>query len=396
MMAGAIGFLMLLDFTSVTLASNGYDEDQGRGNGYGSWHSFCDRGGRWDRFGFCKERKNEKPPLVYLFATKYAIRVGKSTTLYWDAKRADSCSLSGGGLSGTRAVKAEEAVSPTITTEYTITCLNEFGSYVDSATITVKGNIPNEPPSPPPAPTLSFNAVSTEVVIGNTTELSWSSTNANACEASNGWIGNKSISGNELVTINATTTYALLCGNGLASTSQSVTVNAHPVQVQPPPTGHVVISEVFYLGASANEWVELFNGTGSNLLMEGWTISDAISSDLVSTTTIPSGNFAVIVGSTVDIGTLPIPSGTVIITLSNSTIGSGLNDSVGGDSVILRNGSNVIVDQMSYGSSASSTLIFDPNLSGVAAGHSLRRIDPDVDTDTAADWEDASVPSPGE
>lgn len=87
-------------------------------------------------------------------------------------------------------------------------------------------------PTPPPAPTLDLTATPNTVQVGENSTLSWSSTNATLCVASDGWLGQKNLSGNEIVTVSATTTYSLTCGNIAATTTKSVTINATPI---PPP-----------------------------------------------------------------------------------------------------------------------------------------------------------------
>ncbi|MEL1231699.1 MAG: glycoside hydrolase, partial [Candidatus Neomarinimicrobiota bacterium] len=62
------------------------------------------------------------------------------------------------------------------------------------------GDEPYTPPSVP-NPTASISADPTTVYIGNSTTLTWSSTNATSCAASGAWEGTKSTSGSEDITI---------------------------------------------------------------------------------------------------------------------------------------------------------------------------------------------------
>ncbi len=92
------------------------------------------------------------------------------------------------------------------------------------------------PPSPTPAPTVSLSANPTSVTSGNSSTLTWSSTNATSCTASNGWSGTKSTSGTQSVTPTANTTYTLTCtgSGGNSNTSTSVTVaSAPPITAAP-------------------------------------------------------------------------------------------------------------------------------------------------------------------
>ena len=79
-----------------------------------------------------------------------------------------------------------------------------------------------------PAPTLTFTANPTALPVGGgQTYLTWSTTNATSCVASNGWSGSRPTSGNNVsMTISGTTTFTLQCwnSNNSASVTQSATV----------------------------------------------------------------------------------------------------------------------------------------------------------------------------
>jgi hypothetical protein len=76
------------------------------------------------------------------------------------------------------------------------------------------------------APTVSLSASPNPIVAGQTTTLTWNSTNTSSCTASNGWSGTKSTSGSTVSpALNQTTTYAITCTGTGGSASDSVTVN---------------------------------------------------------------------------------------------------------------------------------------------------------------------------
>jgi hypothetical protein len=64
-----------------------------------------------------------------------------------------------------------------------------------------------------------------------------------------------------------------------------------------------------------------------------------------------------------------------------------------GDEVLALDGSDELVDALSWGSSA---WAFNPPAPQVAVGHSLERYPPGVDTGSAADWIEQSNPNPGQ
>ena len=78
-----------------------------------------------------------------------------------------------------------------------------------------------------PAPTVQLQAEPSEVASGGTTTLTWSSTNADSCQASGGWSGTKLVSGSEATgPVTMTTTFTLQCTGhgGTASASATVTL----------------------------------------------------------------------------------------------------------------------------------------------------------------------------
>ena len=86
-----------------------------------------------------------------------------------------------------------------------------------------------------PAPTVTFSAAPVSITTGQSSILTWSSTNSSSCTASGGWSGTKAISGTQSVTPTANTTYLLTCtGAGGTSSAQSVTVSVSSIPNPPP------------------------------------------------------------------------------------------------------------------------------------------------------------------
>ncbi len=84
-----------------------------------------------------------------------------------------------------------------------------------------------------PAPTVTLTANPTSITQGQSSTLTWSSTNATSCTASGGWTGTKTTSGTQAVSPTANTTYTLTCTGAGGSANQSVTVG---VSANPAPT----------------------------------------------------------------------------------------------------------------------------------------------------------------
>lgn len=155
----------------------------------------------------------------------------------------------------------------------------------------------------------------------------------------------------------------------------------------------LLISEVLYdaLGTEPDEeWIELYNNASAPIELTDWTISDNLSTDVISpTVTIPVGGCIVIAASEDFYMSYPDFTGAIVF-VADGRIGNGLGNT--GDRLMLKDDEGTVIDQMSYGTD---TTAFDPACLDVAAGHSLERSPVNVDTDTAADWIDQESPNPG-
>jgi hypothetical protein len=82
----------------------------------------------------------------------------------------------------------------------------------------------------PPAPVVTFTASSTRVRQGETTTLTWSTTGATACVASDGWSGSRGTSGTfTTAALNAGTRFTLTCSGPGGSSASSLDIEVRPV-----------------------------------------------------------------------------------------------------------------------------------------------------------------------
>lgn len=111
------------------------------------------------------------------------------------------------------------------------TCSGQVG--VQTAPGSTLGNVYCTPVAPPPPPTVSIAANPTTINPGQSSTLTWSSTNATVCAATGAWLGSEPSSGTQSVSPAASATYTLACSNldGSAQASATVTVT----NVTPPP-----------------------------------------------------------------------------------------------------------------------------------------------------------------
>lgn len=154
-------------------------------------------------------------PVLTFTASPTPINPGTSSTLSWNVAGASSCTASG-AWSGAKSFangSYSEAVTPSVTSTYTLSCTGPGGSTVRSATVVVN----------PPVVTLS--ASPTLIGPGNSSTLSWTATGASSCTASGGWSGSKTnTGGSESVSPGITSSYSISCTGPSGTTPASATV----------------------------------------------------------------------------------------------------------------------------------------------------------------------------
>jgi len=161
-------------------------------------------------------------PTLTFSANPTSVNSGGSSTLTWNSTNATGCTASN-GWSGARAASGSQQINGiTATTTYTLQCTGSGGNITRSATVTVSG-------TPTPAPTVDLNVSPTNIAVGASSTLSWTSTNATSCTASGGWTGSKQMQGSESTgALNNSATYTLTCTGAGGSGSDSATVTVVP------------------------------------------------------------------------------------------------------------------------------------------------------------------------
>ena len=161
-------------------------------------------------------------------ASPVVVTAGKSTTLSWSSTNATGCLLDIGEASNLMvATSGSYAHVPLNTITYVLKCTGGADSVIKTVTVSVEGK------KDILAPTITFSSSPASIRSGSSSTLSWSTSNAKSCVASDGWTGTKSISGGtQLVSPVANTTYTLTCsGAEGVSVSKTVTVNVENVAV---------------------------------------------------------------------------------------------------------------------------------------------------------------------
>ena len=134
-------------------------------------------------------------PAVTISANPAKVKVGETSTLYWDASNCTSCRASGGHWQGAKTCTGDEEVGPFYEPgkyRFYLTCEGPGGSVTASTKIEVEEEVP--------APTVSLTADSTVVEVGEAVTLYWHASNCTSCRASGShWQGAKTCTGDEEV-----------------------------------------------------------------------------------------------------------------------------------------------------------------------------------------------------
>ena len=169
------------------------------------------------------------PAVDSFTANPTTITEGDSTTLSWQTTNATSVTVKDGNgatvYSGS-SVDGSTSVSPTSTTTYTLTAIGDGGTATASVTVTVNA-------APTPAPTVdSFTANPTTITEGDSTTLSWQTTNATSVTVKDGngatVYSGSSVDGSTSVSPTSTTTYTLTATGDGGTATASVTVTVNP------------------------------------------------------------------------------------------------------------------------------------------------------------------------
>ena len=157
-------------------------------------------------------------PVVMLNANPSTVESGQASTLSWSTQGADSCTASG-DWSGDRPLTGNEATGPlSATSDYTLSCSGSGGDASQTVTVTVA--------TAGAAPTLEFSASPPTVAPNGSSDLTWSTTNADSCTASGDWNGDRPVNGSESTgSLVTNSSYALRCDGVGGSIERTVVVN---------------------------------------------------------------------------------------------------------------------------------------------------------------------------
>ncbi len=133
--------------------------------------------------------KDSNPaPTLMLDASPTTVEFQGQSMLSWSSTNAISCDASG-DWSGGRPTNGQEMVGPlTATSDFILDCSNADGDSVGDNVVVIVEQAPTNPP-----PTLDLSASPASVPMNGSAMLSWNSTEASGCLASNAWSGAKPV-----------------------------------------------------------------------------------------------------------------------------------------------------------------------------------------------------------
>ena len=201
---------------------------------------------------------------------------------------------------------------PLLIISVVLTACSTEENFTDSTTSAGTGVVQGVNPEPVSEPSLETAPVATlsvspsNIDLGQSTTLSWSSTDADSCIASGGWSSARSTTGTVDVKPAMTSTYTLTCNGAGGSASDSVTVTVkQPSPLPPAPVANLSVSRS-----------SIDQGQSATL---SWTSTNA-------TSCTASGGWS---GTRSSSGSRSVsPSATAIYTLTCNGAGGSASDSV--------------------------------------------------------------------
>ena len=175
----------------------------------------------------------------------------------------------------------------------------------------------------PAAPTVTISVAPTSITVGQSATLTWSSTNATSCTASNAWTGSEAVSGtmSETPTAAGTLSYVLTCtgagGTAHATATLTVTSPLPTVTITVAPTSITVGQSATVTWSSTNATTCTASGS--------WTGNEATSGTL-SVTPSAAGTASYALACTGAGGTA---NGTATLTVAAPSSGKGGGGALG-------------------------------------------------------------------
>jgi uncharacterized repeat protein (TIGR03803 family) len=158
-------------------------------------------------------------PTLSISVSPTTVAPGAAATLTWSTTNAASC-VAANAWSGSVATSGSQNVTPSTAGNYsyTLTCTGIGGAITNAATLAVA--------VPATGPTAIIAVSPSSITVGQSADLTWSSTNATSCTAQTAWSGSIGASGSatQSPTAAGTYEYTISCTGPGGTTNNSATL----------------------------------------------------------------------------------------------------------------------------------------------------------------------------
>ena len=218
-------------------------------------------------------------------ASPTTVPSGSPSTLSWTTGGGSVTSVNIDNGVGSKPANSSATVNPTSTTTYTLSAFTTANSSPPTAQTTVTVGAA--------APTATFSAAPTSITAGQSSMLTWTSSNATSISIDNG-VGSQALNGSVSVSPASTTTYTLTATGPGGTTTKTATVTV----TQPAPTisFSATPNNIAPGQSSTLVWnttnatsVTIDNGVGSKPLSGSATVSPSATTTYTLTATGPGG-----------------------------------------------------------------------------------------------------------
>ncbi len=276
----------------------------------------------WGSSACATNSQTKVAPTITFSANTTAINSGQSVTLTWQAANATSVAITASdGSSNRNLVNGSQLSgsvqdSPTLTTTYTATASGPGGtSAPQTATVQVAANAPPQ--------ITQFSAKPAEISTGQTTTLTWATTNATAVTVTpvlpvSDDSGPLPTSGSVTVPVSATTTYSL------TATGPGGTAGPQPVTITIPFTLSLTASPgTITTGQSSTLTWQVSGGTATALTVtdgSGNSVCNPCSATQGTATVTPAATTTYTATATASDGTPIAQPATVTVSTATSSV----------------------------------------------------------------------------
>jgi hypothetical protein len=154
---------------------------------------------------------------VQMSAVPTVVNPGGQTYISWSAENATSCQASGGWSGERPATGSFRTSALTTDTTFALTCGGDRGGAVARLTVVVGSGVDQG------APIVTLKSVPASIPANGTTQLEWTATGADSCQAAGDWSGSKPAAGTQVVSgIQKDSSFKLTC-SGIDQTGVAMT-----------------------------------------------------------------------------------------------------------------------------------------------------------------------------